>query len=291
MHDLPDIGLGTANLLTTSLPEFIALAARHGFRRITVRPHAYLQALRQGHTEAGLRQQLADAGIQVSMIDALTHGLPGVSSPDTWDAATRAQVPADALNPPDEACCLQAACALGTSILNVVAYQGKVVPVSEMADALGGLCQRAAPLGIRIALEFLPESGIPDVQHARRVLEACDQPNLGLMLDVFHLGRSGGTVDDVRRFAAGAITSIQLSDRHAGTVGHVAYGGRLMPGEGQLPLHELVAVSLENNPAATLDIEVLNDELRSLPADTATSRLAAAAAHWRSTYYQSRPAG
>jgi hypothetical protein len=38
---------------------------------------------------------------------------------------------------------------------------------------------------------------------------------------------------------------------------------------------------LENSPRATIDVEVLNDELRSLPVDEAAARLAASAATWR----------
>jgi sugar phosphate isomerase/epimerase len=286
MNNLPDIGLGTANLLKTPLPEFIELARRHGFRCITVRPYAYLEAIKQGHKPIDLQRQLADAGIEVTMIDALTQGLPGVTAPETWDAATRAMMPADALNPPNLESCLEAALALGAGILNVVAYRGAVVPVSEMAEAVTAICRRAADSGIRIALEFLPESGMPDVHHARQVLEACRQPNAGLLLDVFHLGRSGGTVDDVRRLAPRTITSIQISDRNPSGAKHVPYGGRLMPGEGQLPLRELITAALDNNPAATLDIEVLNDELKTLSSDTVAARLAAAASSWRDSFYR-----
>jgi hypothetical protein len=59
-----------------------------------------------------------------------------------------------------------------------------------------------------------------------------------------------------------------------------------MPGEGQLPLTQLVTAALENNSAATLDIEVLNAELNALPADQAAGRLAAAASSWREVFLQ-----
>src|SRR4029078_7221295 len=101
---------------------------------------------------------------------------------------------------------------LEAKMLNVVAYRGYTVPVEQMAEAIDGICQRAAKLGVRIALEFLPESGIPDMGYATRLLEVCDRPNCGLTLDVFHLDRSGGTVDDLRRLPMGAISGIQISD-------------------------------------------------------------------------------
>jgi sugar phosphate isomerase/epimerase len=288
MPGLPPIGLGTANLLKLSLPEFIEVAARNGFRRISVRPYAFAEALRQGHTEATLRQRLSDAGIEVTMIDALNSGLPGMPSPDSLDAATRARLPPDALFPPDEATCLRTATALGARIVNVVAYGGKVVPVEEMADAVGGIAHRAKAVGVRVALEFVPESGIPDIGHALSVMEACSDAGCGLTLDTFHLGRSGGTPQDVHRLAPGSIAGIQISDRKADQGAHVPFGGRLMPGEGDLPVVEMVAAALENSPDATVDIEVLNAELNVLPADETARRLAAATAAWKEAFEAGR---
>ena len=39
---VPDIGLGCANLLQATLPQFIDAAERAGFRRITVRTYAFV---------------------------------------------------------------------------------------------------------------------------------------------------------------------------------------------------------------------------------------------------------
>ena len=47
---VPEVGLGCANLLSTELPEFIDVAGRAGFHRITVRPYAFVQAREAGWT-------------------------------------------------------------------------------------------------------------------------------------------------------------------------------------------------------------------------------------------------
>jgi sugar phosphate isomerase/epimerase len=284
MAYLPDIGLGNANLLKPTLPEFIEIAARHGFRRITVRPYLFAEAIRQGHTEAGLRRRLGDAGIEVTMIDGLNNGLPGVPGPETLEPGTRALMPPDIVHPEDHVSCLRAASALGASLLNVVAYRGHVVPVEQMAEAVAGICRRAQPLGIKIALEFLPDSGIPDIDSASQVIAGCGERNCGMTLDVFHLARSGHTVEAVRRLPAGTIAGIQLSDRIATAGAHVPFRGRLMPGEGDLPLAELVTAALQNNDGATLDVEVLNAELSALGPEDAAQRLAAAVSAWRTRF-------
>ncbi|HXY95279.1 MAG TPA: sugar phosphate isomerase/epimerase family protein [Acidimicrobiia bacterium] len=282
---VPDIGLGCANLLEATLPELIDIAARAGFRRITVRPYAFAQALEAGWTEAALRGRLAGAGISVTMVDALTHALPGMPRVADLDARVQARLPRDLTDPPDETMCFRAATALGASIVNVTHYMGQSLPLQVLSDAVGAVCRRAEAQGIRISLEFLPESGFPDLPSAQAVVDACGAANVGVLLDVFHLDRSGGTVEDVLRLPPRAIAGIQLSDRRRPAAGtrHVPLSGRLLPGEGELPLRELVEAALQNSPAATVDIEVLNDELRALPPGEAAARLAAAAGAWRAS--------
>jgi hypothetical protein len=56
--------------------------------------------------------------------------------------------------------------------------------------------------------------------------------------------------------------------------------GRKMPGEGQLPLAELVEAALTNSPGITIEAEVFNDELRALSMDGAAARIAAGVKTW-----------
>jgi sugar phosphate isomerase/epimerase len=285
MMDIPEIGLGCANLIQATLPELIETAARNGFRRITARPYTFAKVLQDGLSEDSLRRQLDDSGIEVTMIDALTHALPGVLPPESLDLATRTAMPPDVLYPPDEKTVFRAAEVLGASIVNVTHYLGVPVPVDQLAGAISGICRRARDRGLQIALEFSPDTGLPDLRFTQAVVEACDEPNCGITLDFFHLDRSGGTVEDVRWLPPGAIVGVQISDRApqpSGTA-HVPFGGRCMPGEGTLPLDDLMRAALENSPGATLDIEVLNAELSSLPTDEAAARLAAGARSWLAT--------
>jgi sugar phosphate isomerase/epimerase len=284
--EIPEIGLGCGNLLQASLPELIDVAARNGFRTITARPYMFAAALADGSTEDGLRQQLTAAGIEVTMIDALTHVLPGVPPPEALDPATRAVMPPDVLHPPTEEMVFRAAQVLGASIVNLTHYLGVPVPAEQMAEAVAGICRRARERGLRIALEFIPDTGLPTLPVTQEVIEACGEPNSGVTLDVFHLHRSGGTVEDVRRLPPDSIAGVQISDRTpplAGSV-HVPFQGRCLPGEGCLPLHDLMRAAFDNSPGATLDIEVLNVELSSMPVDVAAARLAAGARAWLATF-------
>jgi sugar phosphate isomerase/epimerase len=277
------IGLCCGMLLDATLPELIETAARHGFRTITARPATLAAALEAGFTERSLRQLLADVGVRVTMVDALSKGLPGVASPEVLDPALRAVLPFDAIEPPDEETCLRSAEALQAPFVNVSLFRGQRVPLEEMAEAIGALCRRAAARGLKIALEFYPESGIPDLDFALAVVQSCGEPNCAITLDVWHLSRSSGTVEDVRRLPPGVIAGIQISDRIAPSPGtpYMPMRGRSLPGEGELALGEIIRAALANSPGLSAEIEVLNQELRGLSSDAIAARTAAALARWR----------
>lgn len=280
--DPRQIGLGCGNFFSAGLPELIDLAARHGFPSITIRPTAYLQAREAGLTDKDLRRRLADAGIRATLVDGLTSALPGIPPIETLDPAVRAAFPLDVLNPPDEESCFRCAEALEAPVVTVIHYRGTPLPLQQMSDAVGALCLRAKARGLRITLEFLPESGLPDLRFTQAVIADCGASNCAVTLDLFHHDRSGGTVEDVRRLPSGLIANIQISDRtppQAGTP-HQPLTGRQLPGEGTIPIRQLTEAALANSPDATIDIEVLNAELRSLPMDAAAARLAAAASAW-----------
>jgi sugar phosphate isomerase/epimerase len=278
-----DIGLGCGMFLDSTLPELIEIAARHGFPHISARPWAFTAALETGHSEQSLRRLLKDAGVRVTMMDALTKGMPGVHSPPIFDEAIRATLPPDALAPPDQETCLRSAEVLEAPYVNVSLFRGARVPLPQMADAVGDLCRRAAMRGIAVTLEFYPDSGLPDLEFAREVVVACGESNCAITLDVWHLARSGGTVQDIRRLPPGVIAGIQLSDRIAPLPGapYVPFQGRLFPGEGELPLGEIIRAALDNSPLIRAEIEVLDQELRSLSADAVAARTTAALARWR----------
>jgi sugar phosphate isomerase/epimerase len=292
MQDLA-IGICCGTLIDCALPELIETAARHGFPSVTARPASFAEAIERGWSEPRLRRLLADAGVRVSMVDALTKGLPGLPGPETLDAAWRALLPPDAIDPPDEAVVLRAAEALEAPWVNVAHFRGRPVPLAEMAEAIGGVCRRAAARGLGVALEFVPGTGLPDLAFALAVAEACGEPNCRITLDPWHFDRSGGGVEDLRRLPPGALAGVQLCDRTRPPPGtpYLPMSGRDLPGEGQLPLGDLVRAAVGNSPGLGVEVEVFSQELRGLSPDAIAARVAQAVNAWRAGLGQaaSRP--
>jgi sugar phosphate isomerase/epimerase len=168
--------------------------------------------------------------------------------------------------------------------LNVTHYLGRPdTAVADLARALAVACEKAADRGFEISVEFIPDTGIPDLATAWQVIEGSQASNVGILLDVFHHARGGGTVESVRRLPPRAINSVQLSDRVAPLPGtpHVPFQGRLLPGEGELPLADLVAAALDNNPDVTVDVEVLSADLAELTPGDVARRLQQSIKSWR----------
>jgi len=275
----PEIGLCWGTINRASLVETIDLAARHGFPTIAISPHVYADSLDAGNSPETLRRRLHDAGVAVRVIDCIAAGLPGMPAGPTQFGGRTVQQS-------DAATCFRVAEDLEAPVVNISLYNSAVVPIQEMADAVGDICREAARRGMAIAIEFYPESGIRDLAQAHAIALATGEPNCGVMLDTWHLARSGGTVEDIENLAPGAITAFQLSDRTEPPPGspYVPMTGRKLPGEGELPLGRIVAAALANSPGVTMELEVFSDELREMTPEDACVRIAAAVSTWKNAF-------
>ena len=277
-----EIGLCWGTLQNAGLLELIEVAGRYGFPTLSVRPDSVLDCLESGTSEAALRQRLSDAGVRVRVIDALSADLPGM---EEMTAAARR---ANQRLPADESLCFRVAEIVRSPIVNVALFGGQPAPVAALAEAIGQTARRAAQRGLDIVLEFVPGSPIADIRVARTIVETCGAPNCRILLDPWHLVRSGGTVDDVLALPPGMLGAFQLDDRTAPPPGtpYVPMTGRDLPGEGELPLHALTRAALANNPQLTAELEVFSEELRGLSVDAAAARAARATAKWRAGFQE-----
>ncbi|MDB6107515.1 MAG: sugar phosphate isomerase/epimerase [Gammaproteobacteria bacterium] len=99
--------------------------------------------------------------------------------------------------------------------------------------------------GVSIALEFLPLSSVRTLQDAVHLVESLKSGS-GVVVDILHLIRSGGTFEDIRRTPGKLIISAQLND------GPMCFPfnekqwmdemiqGRKYPGEGDFPVREFL---------------------------------------------------
>jgi sugar phosphate isomerase/epimerase len=214
--------------------------------------------------------------------------------PDTWTSATTAAV-ADRLRAtgvvaldmepvilgrerePGDAL-IETAAELG---VRHVLVAGGTADHAAVVDRFGALCDQALRAEIVVVLEFLPIFTVASLDEARRIVEAAARTNGGVLVDTLHLSRSGGSPSDLADVPKALLPYLQIADAPREPPGPThdelrdeALHGRLLPGEGALPLVD----TLRAVPSVPLSLEVRSEPLMAAypdPVDRARCVLAA----------------
>lgn len=111
-------------------------------------------------------------------------------------------------------------------------------------DELGAFAEMAAARGMTATLEYMPGMTIGTLAQALAAVHATGRSNLSVLVDCMHFARSGGTPADLDGVDPALIGHVQLCDvpmpQVAANYGDEALHNRLAPGEGNLPLAEIL---------------------------------------------------
>lgn len=158
---------------------------------------------------------------------------------------------------------IEVAAALAVPYLLVATGSAERPVVVERLATLSAEAATAAP-GLRLVLEFLPIFSIATLNAALSVVADVDSPNVAVLIDSLHLARSGSGPADARVVRPELLPYLQLADAPAvppgslATMRDEALHGRLLPGEGGLPLVEL----LDAVPDVPVSIELRSRALQ-----------------------------
>ena len=147
---------------------------------------------------------------------------------------------------------------------------GTECDLERIVERYGELCEDAAHhTDALITYEFMPyDVNVTDVEKALRVVEGANAPNGGLALDTWHLGKLRLEPDDLRRIPPRFLSWVELCDgpyEYAEDRLDEVINRRKLPGEGEFPLQGYIAVCRELGYDGPWGIEVLSEDLRSLP--------------------------
>ena len=124
-------------------------------------------------------------------------------------------------------------------------------------DQFAALTELAAQRNIRTAVEPVPGLTVGDLPTALAALEHVGRTDFRLLIDTMHLMRSGATPADLAAIDPDLIGYAQLNDTtlapRLDNYMEEAMFERMVPGEGELPLHEILAVL---PPDIVIEIEV-----------------------------------
>ena len=116
----------------------------------------------------------------------------------------------------------------------------RVDPVSA-ADRFRELCRVAEPFPVRVALEFLGNSGpVRDLACAWGIVEAAEAGNGGLVIDTFHFHRGASAIEMLDPVPGEKILSVQVSDCADVPRHELGDRHRVYPGSGVIALEPLL---------------------------------------------------
>lgn len=236
------ISLAALSVLELTPPQMVACAAEAGYSHVGIRlipatptePHYDIV----GDTPLlrALEQRLADTGIRVLDVEIFRL------KPETRVADFEAAI--------------ATAARLGTGELLIA---GNDPDEGRLAERFGAFCDLAARYGLGASIEFMPWTDTRTLTQAARIVEAAARDNGGVLIDPFHLSRSGSRIEDIATVPPHRLHFMQFCDVPAtlpptmdGILAE-ARAERLFPGDGGLDLLGLLRAVPKDLP---LSVEV-----------------------------------
>ncbi|MBC8092362.1 MAG: sugar phosphate isomerase/epimerase [Pseudonocardia sp.] len=244
-------------------------AAKGGFSSVSMFPVDEVAARAEGLSHSDMRSLMADRGVTVAVLDPFCQWVPQWRPPPQMSRADLAFMDFD------ETAFLTAAQGLGVESVSVIEVFGQSFPVDALIESFAGFCDRAAERGLRVHLEFMPFSGIPDLATGWEIVSTADRPNGGLVLDLWHYFRGRPDNALLATIPGEKIYVVQVCDADSevrGTLLDDSMHHRKLPGQGSFDIIAVLRILAGTGGLGSVGAEVFSDELAALGPDAAARR-------------------
>ena len=155
--------------------------------------------------------------------------------------------------------------AIGAPSIVVVpgAHVGAFDRAAQIEDAVSVLAQMANVCdGVALAFEFLgkPRCAVPTLDMAIEIVERVDRENVGLVIDTFHFFAGGSRLGDSRGCRFDRLLVVHLNGCEDLPKAQLTDGHRLYPGEGAIPIDEIVGAIRSTGYDGTFSIEIFRED-------------------------------
>ena len=238
-----------------SLPERIVAAAAAGFTGFGIVHNDLAAYLARGGSLKQLRHRLDDAGLRYVELEFLT---------DWWRPAAVRQAADEVLR------------LLLDAAEPLAAHHVKIGPdiehpdfdLGQYAEQFHRVSDAFAQVGTAVAFEFMPFSNVATLAQGLEMVRAAGHPNGGLMIDLWHLMRGSGTLEELSRVPVRFIKGIELDDGDATQVG-TGYEDtvlrRKLCGHGEFPVVEFIRTVESIGWTGPWGVEILSEQYRKRP--------------------------
>ncbi len=265
-----------ANVRTKSFAQRLEAATEGGFTEMSIFPLDVKTFVASGLSLAQLRQEAARHGVRISVLDPFALWVP-----DTTPAPWASPSDLDFVNFTEDDI-FRMAEGLGVESLNLIETFGNPVDTEAAAERFARLADRCAGYGLRIQLEFMPFSGIANLEKAWDIVRLAGAPNGGLTFDTWHYFRGDVNEALLRTIPGERIFQVQFADAMwalKGTLVEDLLHHRLFPGEGEFPLREVAKVLGETGTDAAVGVELFSDRIDAMTPQEAGRRVSESL-HW-----------
>ncbi len=130
-----------------------------------------------------------------------------------------------------------------------------VATLREMADV-------AAEFGRSVAFEFMgfPWAAVRDVAGAWAIVQEANRPNLGIIVDTAHFYAGGSTLESIREVDPERLVVLHINDVEDVPKPDITDGHRLYPGEGVIPLQDILGAVRATGWDGVLSVELFREE-------------------------------
>ena len=221
--------LNTSTIRPASLADKIAIAFQSGYSAIEPWSNE-LDAFEKGRTLAEIRRRLADAGLKVPSVIALSNWMQseGREKETAFSEAQRR---------------MEQAVAIGASkIVASPTPDCSHVDINRAADRYCELLELGEKVGVMPCMEFLGfQRNVYQLEQAVAIARQTDHPSASIVLDPFHLYRGGSGFGGIRFLSEVKIAICHFNDAPpAPSQFDQSDSDRVYPGDGILPLEQML---------------------------------------------------
>lgn len=160
---------------------------------------------------------------------------------------------------------------LGTSLLCVCSSvaDNAIGDPARAAEDLGALADIALQRGFRVGYEALAWGKyVHDWMQAYDIVQRAERPNLGVVLDSFHICARKNPIAPLADIKSEHIALVQLADAPGIVMDVMSLSRhhRCFPAQGDFPLTEYLEAILKTGYRGPISLEIFNDQFRGAPA-------------------------
>ena len=134
--------------------------------------------------------------------------------------------------------------------------------LKDSVKVINMLAEISSKYAIKLAYEFLGFKGtsVNNFAQCYEIIKELDRDDVGIVLDCFHFYAGGSKIEDLEDADAEKIFIFHINDSKKGDIWTLKDSDRLWPGDGAIPLKEILHILKTNDFNGVATVELFNPD-------------------------------